>query len=114
VDFVTSVGFGAGPGDRARLGLTGAGPRQVITDLGILRPDPDRCELTLTALYPGVSTEDVRAAAGWDLAVAPTLDLVDPPDTGDLTALRALQAASSNDASSHDASSNDESEGAQR
>ena len=84
VDFVTSVGFGTGPGDRARLGLTGAGPRQVITDLGILRPDPDRCELTLTALYPGVSAEDVRAAAGWDLAVAPTLDLVAPPDTGEL------------------------------
>src|SRR6266478_8455831 len=26
VDFVTSVGYGSGPGDRERLGLTGAGP----------------------------------------------------------------------------------------
>ncbi|WP_230415619.1 CoA-transferase subunit beta [Micromonospora tarapacensis] len=26
VDFVTSVGYGAGPGDRARLGLRGGGP----------------------------------------------------------------------------------------
>ena len=32
VDFVTSVGFGAGPGDRERLGLTGRGPVLVVTD----------------------------------------------------------------------------------
>src|SRR5215468_5475778 len=31
VDFVTSVGYGTGRGDRERLGLTGAGPRTVIT-----------------------------------------------------------------------------------
>ena len=28
VNFVTSVGYGSGPGDRERLGLTGAGPRR--------------------------------------------------------------------------------------
>jgi glutaconate CoA-transferase subunit B len=38
VDFVTSVGYGTGLGERERLGLTGAGPRLVITDLGILSP----------------------------------------------------------------------------
>src|SRR5271155_867302 len=48
-DFVTSVGFGAGAGSRERLGLTGAGPRKVITDLGILEPDPATCEFMLTA-----------------------------------------------------------------
>ena len=35
-DFRTSVGFGDGAGDRARLGLRGQGPQIVITDLGIL------------------------------------------------------------------------------
>src|SRR6185312_2353316 len=35
VDFVTSVGYGSGPGDRARLGLRGGGPVLVITDLGV-------------------------------------------------------------------------------
>src|SRR5881392_1347686 len=48
VDFVTSVGYGSGPGDRERLGLRGAGPVLVITDLGVLEPDPGSCELTLT------------------------------------------------------------------
>ena len=41
----------------------GAGPRRVITDLGVLEPDPRRCELTLTALHPGV---DGRAGARGD------------------------------------------------
>ncbi len=42
VDFVTSVGFGNGPGSRERLGLRGSGPTTVITDLGVLEPDPRR------------------------------------------------------------------------
>src|SRR5207253_2746338 len=50
VDFVTSVGFVTGRGDRERLGLTGAGPRKVITDLGVLEPDPETGELTLTGV----------------------------------------------------------------
>ena len=41
VDFVTSVGYGHGPGDRERLGLRGRGPVRVITDLGVLEPDPE-------------------------------------------------------------------------
>jgi glutaconate CoA-transferase subunit B len=94
VDFITSVGFGTGPGDRARLGLTGAGPRRVITDLGVLEPDPVTCELTLTGLFPGTTVADVRRATGWELAVAGELDLIDPPGPVELTALRALHQAS--------------------
>jgi glutaconate CoA-transferase subunit B len=91
VDFITSVGFGSGPGDRERLGLSGAGPRLLITDLGILEPDPQTCELTLTRLHPGVSLEQVRAATGWPLKVAPDLDTTAPPTDQELAVLRALQ-----------------------
>ena len=94
VDFVTSVGFGGGPGHRERLGLTGMGPRKIITDLGILEPDPETCELTLTGRYPGVSVADVQARTGWDLAVSETLQILEPPTEAELTALRQLQAAS--------------------
>jgi glutaconate CoA-transferase subunit B len=90
VDFVTSVGFGSGPGDRARLGLTGAGPRKVITDLGILEPDPQTCELMLTGLYPSVPPADVRANTGWELAVAGAPDAIAPPTGLELTVLRNL------------------------
>jgi glutaconate CoA-transferase, subunit B len=92
VDFVTSVGFGDGPGYRERLGLAGAGPRKVITDLGILEPDPHTCELTLTGVFPGVEVADVVARTGWDLAVSGSLDALPPPSEAELTALRALRA----------------------
>jgi glutaconate CoA-transferase subunit B len=94
VDFVTSVGFGSGPGDRERLGLTGRGPTRVITDLGVLEPDPATCELRLTALHPGIALDDARAATGWALAVADDLQVTEPPTHDELAALRALTEAS--------------------
>ena len=94
LDFVTSVGFGDGPGARQRLGLTGGGPRLVITDLGVLRPDPRTCELVLTGIYAGVSVARVRDSTGWDLAVSADLTEIAPPTEGELAALRDLLAVS--------------------
>jgi glutaconate CoA-transferase subunit B len=88
VDFITSVGYGSGPGTRQRLGLTGAGPTKIITDLGVLEPDPETCEFVLTGLYPGVSLADARERTGWDLAAAPGLVTLPPPTATELTALR--------------------------
>ena len=95
VDFVTSLGFGDGAGHRERLGLRGRGPVLVITDLGVLEPDPQTCELTLTALHPGVEVAAVRAATGWDLRLAPELGLSDAPTIEELAALRDLTATRS-------------------
>jgi len=94
LDFVTSVGHGSGSGSRRELGLRGRGPTAVITDLAVLRPDPDSDELTLTSVHPGVSVEDVRAATGWDLRVADELASTDPPTREELAVLRELKAAS--------------------
>jgi glutaconate CoA-transferase subunit B len=91
VDFRTSVGFGSGPGDRERLGLPGKGPVLVITDLGVLEPDPRTCELTLTHVHDGVTADQVRAATGWELRVAGSLARTEPPTAEELTALRSLQ-----------------------
>jgi glutaconate CoA-transferase, subunit B len=92
VGFVTSMGFGRGKGDRERLGLRGRGPRRVITDLGVLEPDPESCELTLTTVHPGTTVEQVRAATGWDLAVASDLAVTAQPTPRELAVLRELQA----------------------
>jgi glutaconate CoA-transferase subunit B len=92
VDFVTSVGFGSGPGDRERLGLRGAGPRTIITDLGILHADPATCELTLTHLHPGVELDRVRANTGWELVVADDVVETSPPTGEELAILRHLEA----------------------
>lgn len=93
VDFVTSVGHGDGPGARERLGLRGKGPTKVITDLGILEPDPETRELVLTHLHPGIDVEQARAATGWDLRIAADLQTTEPPTEEELKALRELLAA---------------------
>lgn len=94
VDFVSSVGFGRGRGDRERLGLLGGGPRLVITDHGVLEPDPRTCELTLTRVHPGVSVDDVRAATGWDLEVSREVGMSAAPTARELQVLRGLRDAS--------------------
>ena len=92
LDFVTSAGHVDGPHGRKTLGLPGRGPTAVITDLGILTPDPVSCELTLTSVYEGVSAEAVVAGTGWALAVAPVLRTVVPPTANELSVLRGLEA----------------------
>jgi len=90
---IGAVGFGDGPGCRQRLGLTGAGPRKIITDLGVLEPDPVTSELALTGVCPGVSVKEVQSATGWDLSVSARLQELPPPAAAELAALRALRAA---------------------
>jgi glutaconate CoA-transferase subunit B len=97
LDFVTSVGHGSGPGSRERLGLRGAGPTEVITDLGLLHPDPQTKELTLTYLHPGVTADQARSATGWDLAVAPDLQTTAAPGAEELCVLRSLEKTKESD-----------------
>ncbi len=96
VDFITSVGYGTGPGERERLGLRGKGPQKIITDLGVLTPDPGTCEFTVTGIFPGVREETIRERTGWDVAIAARAELetIAPPTPRELAALRALHAMS--------------------
>ncbi len=90
VDFVTSVGFGRrGEG---RGGHRGAGPTVVITDLGVLQPDPQTHMLRLVAIHPGVDVEQARAETGWELEVADDLGVTEPPTSEELAVLRDLKA----------------------
>ncbi|MGE0594356.1 MAG: CoA-transferase subunit beta [Vicinamibacterales bacterium] len=91
LDFVTSAGFLTGGDSREQLRFPGKGPTAVITDLGILTPDPVTKELTLTSIHPGVEVEAVRKATGWPLRVADTLDVTAPPTAHELSVLRDLQ-----------------------
>ena len=92
--FVTSLGHGSGPGSRAALGLTTQGPTRVMTDLCVLEPDPDSCELVVTSLHPGVTQEAARAACGWPLRFSPSLAVTAAPTAQELQVLRDLQARS--------------------
>jgi len=90
LDFVTSGGHFEGGESRQKLGLPGKGPTAVITDLGILTPDPVTKELTLTSVHPGVTPDQVEAATGWKLKVAPKVDTTAPPTAEELAVLRDL------------------------
>lgn len=92
LDFVTTVGHGDGPGARRKLGLRGRGPSAVVTDLGLLEPDPESKELVLTQVHEGVTAEAAQEATGWDLRVADDLRVTEPPTAAELEALRELVA----------------------
>ena len=92
LDFVNSVGFLDVGEARAKLGISTKGPTKVITDLGILEPDPLTKELTLTHLHPGVSVDQAKAATGWPLAVADRLATTEAPTPRELVTLRDLHA----------------------
>ena len=92
IAFVTSVGHRHGGESRKELGYQGAGVTMVVTDLGILRPDPETKELTLSALHPGATIEQAREATGWELRVAEELGATDPPTEDELRILRDLRA----------------------
>jgi glutaconate CoA-transferase subunit B len=92
LDFRTSAGFLAGHGERARSTMHGAGPRAVITDFGELSPEAGSEELVLSALFPGVTVEDARAAVGWPLRLAAEIVTLEPPRAEELETLRALHA----------------------
>lgn len=90
VDFITTLGYGRD--GRGRPAWAGAGPEVVITDLGVLRPDPVSRELVLAAVHPGVDVSQVLAATGWDLVVADDLEAGLAPTAAELHILRDLKA----------------------
>jgi glutaconate CoA-transferase, subunit B len=75
VDFVTSAG------DRVT---------RVITDKCILDRDAEHGELILTALFPGVTEQDVQSQIGWRLRAIRPITEVPPPSHATLGALRDL------------------------
>jgi glutaconate CoA-transferase subunit B len=89
VDFITSVGFG--PGGEGRAGHPGEGPTVVITDLGVLQPNPQTHELALVAVHPGVAVDRVMKETGWELQVSEELAVSDPPTVDELEILRDLK-----------------------
>ena len=93
VDYVTSPGFGDGPGWRERVGLAGGGPVAVVTTLGVFRFHPATCQMYLASYHPGQSVESVRAATSFELAVAPDVAPTPTPSARELAIVRACDPA---------------------
>jgi len=88
VHYITSPGFGDGPGWRRRVGLPGGGPSAVITTLGVFRFDARTREMLLASYHPGQSVESVRAATGWDLRVGADVRETAAPTPDELAIVR--------------------------
>jgi glutaconate CoA-transferase subunit B len=86
-DYVTSPGFLDGPGARRRAGLNPVRVK-VVTDLCVLEGDDTVGELTVTALMPGATVEDVLANTGFTPRVADSLGVVAAPSAEHLALLR--------------------------
>jgi glutaconate CoA-transferase subunit B len=91
LDFVTSVGHLDGGDARARLRLPGKGPVAVVTDLCVMEPDAVTKELTVTQLHPGIASEQVRKATGWEIRFATELQETALPTALELETLRDLE-----------------------
>ena len=92
VDFVTTLGFGRDGKGRDNVPNIGKGPTRVITDLCVMKPDPDTKELVVVSLHPGVTREQVTDATGWDIRFAEQLESTPEPNPNELKILRELKA----------------------
>ncbi len=92
LDFISSAGFLAGDGERSRRRAPGRGPQAIISDYGVLKPDPVTDEFVLVARYEHVTTESAIAACGWPLKTSEFVEVIAPPTAQELLALRELHA----------------------
>ncbi|MES3677440.1 CoA-transferase subunit beta [Halomonas elongata] len=91
VDFVTTLGFGRDGKGRDGVPNIGKGPTRVITDLCVMKPDPETKELVVVSLHPGVTAEQVQEATGWEIRFAETLESTPVPSARELDVLRELK-----------------------
>lgn len=90
VDYISSPGYLNGGNDREKYGFPGGGPSAIITNLGILRPDPVTKEFYLDAYFSFSSIEEIIENTGWDLKISPNVKVVPEPTEEELANLRAI------------------------
>jgi glutaconate CoA-transferase subunit B len=92
VDFVTSLGHGPTGRERRALGIATEGPALIVTDLCMMKPDPDTKEFEVVSLHPGITREQVRERTGWPVRFAAAVGETPGPGASELETLRDLQA----------------------
>ena len=92
LSFRTSLGHGEGHNSREKLGVTTKGPNMIVTDLCVMRPDPETKEFQVVSIHPGVARDEIVEATGWRVKFADTVEETPPPSARELEVLRALNA----------------------
>ncbi len=87
LDYMTSPGYLSGGNSREQAGLPGGGPGAVVTNMGILRFDPDSKRMYLSGCYQGITPEMIEAKTGFVIETSQAIP-VPPPTAEELTILR--------------------------
>lgn len=85
---LTDPGHLEGAGARKRAGLTGAGPRSVLTDKCVFSVDPRTSRLVVRSIHGGVDAAELRAATGFEVEVPPGVAATEPPSSEELHLIR--------------------------
>ncbi|MGH2470605.1 MAG: CoA-transferase subunit beta, partial [Chloroflexota bacterium] len=88
VHYVTSPGFGEGPGWRERVGLPRGGPCAIVTTKAVFGFDPASKRALLRRYHPPFSVEDVQSETGWDLELADDCQPTEAPSSEELAIIR--------------------------
>jgi glutaconate CoA-transferase subunit B len=88
LDYLTSAGHLDGGTEREQLGMPGAGPQLVITDMAIFDFDNPQREMQLISLHPGVTRDDVQAEVGWDIRAIDNVQETPPPTDEEMHLMR--------------------------
>lgn len=91
VDFITSPGHLSGGDSRERAGLISGRPALVVTDLAVMGFHAETRRMTLDALQPNVTIDDVLGNTGFELLVPETVEQIPPPTEEELTTLHILE-----------------------
>jgi glutaconate CoA-transferase subunit B len=88
LDFLTSPGHLSGGDARQQLGMPGAGPQVVITDMATFDFNNPQREMQLVSLHPGVTLDAVRAEMGWESRLADQIAETPAPTDEELHLVR--------------------------
>jgi glutaconate CoA-transferase subunit B len=89
-DYITTPGYLSGPGTREAAGLPAhTGPLHVVSTLGRMGFDRGKTyRMTLEAVFPSVTEQDVIDNTGFELLLPAKVDQIDPPTAEELRMLR--------------------------
>ncbi len=90
VDFITTPGYLEGEDSREKAGLIAGGVHQVITHLGMFGFDPQSRRMSLQALHPGATVDEVRERTGFEMMIPDDILFTEEPTAEELRILREL------------------------
>lgn len=88
VHYLTSPGYLKGSHERSKVGLSGTGPKMVITNLCVFNFDSTTQRIKISSVHTGVTPEEVSENTGFDLDIPADLMNTPEPTQEELRLLR--------------------------